>query len=176
MRTAKLPLALATVMCMSVLQGCQSTSQVKPTEASKPIAESDPAMLQLVSIAQNIHARTAINDQILTERYGIKEEQRIPIENLPSDIKRITSYPGGAQLPLEIALKDLAHKGGLSYIHPQGKKPLSGIYVIFDGQLRTIAEFIADAGRQAGFRADVVLNVTASPKPSVQIIYKDAVL
>ena len=161
------------------LSGCQSvthTQTVKPSEKPTVLVESDPAMLQLVSIAQNVHERTAINDQILTSRYNIQEEQRMPIQHLPMDMRRIISFPGGTQLPLETALKTIAEKGNISYLHHQGIKPLSGIYVIFDGQLRTVAEYLADAGRQAGYRADVVFNLTDSPRPSVQIIYKGAVL
>ncbi|WP_286241240.1 hypothetical protein [Neptuniibacter halophilus] len=171
---------LAAAAMLSAIAGCQTMQPEEPKTKAVPqgpsLVESDPAMLQLVSIAQNLHERTAINDQIMTSRYGIQEEARVPVDNLPSDLKRIISYPGGAQLPLETALKDLCQKGNISYIHPQGKKPLTGIYVIFDGQLRTVAEFIADAARQAGYRADVVFDITAEPNPSIQIIYKGAVL
>lgn len=181
MKQCRLLNTIAMVTSLITLAGCQSNPSqqaIIPAPLPEPVAlvESDPAMLQLVSIAQNVHERTAINDQIMTSRYNIKEEARMPVEHLPRDMKRIISFPGGTQLPLETALKEIAKKGNIGYLHPQGTKPLSGIYVIFDGQLRTVAEFVADAARQAGYRADVVFNLTADPMPTVQILYKGAVL
>lgn len=173
---------MAAALSLVSLAACQNNPE-KPIASSDQISaknsavmESDPAMLQLVSIAQNIHARAAINDQIMTSRYKIEDEQRIPLQYLPTDMKRIISFPGGTQLPLDTALKKISQLGNVGYIQPQGKTPISGIYVIFDGQLRTVAEYLADAARQAGYRADVVFDITAEPRPTVQIIYKGAVL
>lgn len=154
-----------------VLAGCASNNQVKDSKVGA-LAESDPAMLQLVSIANNLNVRTAINDDILTARYGIEEEARLPLRDLPLDLQRIISFPGGQQLELDTALKELARLGNVDYLHPQGRKPLTGVYVLFDDQLRTVGEYIADAARQAGYRADVVLDLSARPA-SVQILYKE---
>ncbi|WP_299197649.1 hypothetical protein [uncultured Amphritea sp.] len=159
----------------ALLVGCAS-NEVVPLNEPRMITESDPALVQLVSIAQNLHARTAINDQIMTKRYGIEDEAQLPIKDMPANMRRIVGYPGGQQFELERIIKNLCIEGGLSYINPQGRKPISGIFVFFDGQLRTVGEFIADAGRQAGFRADVVLDLTSKPAPTVQIQYKELVL
>jgi hypothetical protein len=159
------------------MAGCQNNAILKKgSQDSALITASDPAMLQLVSIAQNLHKRTSINDQILTKRYDIKDEQRIPINDLPASLKKLTSYPGGTQLPLETALREMAAQGNIDYLTAQGKKPIAGIPIVFDGQFRTVAEYIADIGRQTGYRADVLFNITAVPRPSVQIIYKGSVL
>ena len=168
----------ALLMYVAVAAGCAAQSNMTQSNESEmaPIVERDPAMLQLVSIAQNIHTRTAINDQILTKRYGIEDEAQLPIRSMPMDLQRIISFPGGQQLELNAAIKELARVGSLSYLHPQGTKPLSGIYVVFDDQLRTVGEYIADAARQAGFRADVVLDLSAKPSAAVQIQYKELML
>lgn len=160
----------------ALLVGCASSTEVDSAAEPKMITESDPALVQLVSIAQNIHARTAINDQIMMKRYGIEDEAQFPIKDMPANMRRIIGYPGGQQFELERIIKNLCIEGGLGYLNPQGRKPISGIFVFFDGQLRTVGEFIADAGRQAGFRADVVLDFTAKPAPTVQIQYKELML
>ncbi|WP_370238606.1 hypothetical protein [Neptunomonas phycophila] len=156
----------------TLLGGCATQQQQLPASTGFGLAESDPAILQLVSMANNVNARTAINDQILTSRYHIEEEERLPINNLPANLKRIISFPGGQQLELDTVLKELCRLGGVSYQFPQGRKPLTGIYVLFDDQLRTVGEYVADAARQAGFRADVVLDLSANPI-TAQIIYKE---
>lgn len=169
---SKIGIAVSIVL---VASGC-SSSITKSGGRQPFVTSSDPAMMQLASVAQNLHERTAVHDQILTERYQIKEEARIPLDHLPATLRQLKSYSGGTQLPLETVLKELALEAGLTYFHPIGKKPIADIPIIFDDQIRTVAEFIADAGRQSGFRADVVFDVTAEPRPTIQVVYKGSIL
>lgn len=154
-----------------VVAGVAGCAGQKPVEQAA-VATSDPALMQLVSAASRVNARTAVTDQILTERYKIEEEDQLPVEGLPAGLQRVVSFPGGEQLELDVVIKELCRLSGVRYLHPQGVKPLTPIYAMYDDQLRTVGEFIADAGRQATYRADVVLNLNVSPV-TVQILYKD---
>ncbi|SIQ98528.1 hypothetical protein [Marinobacterium stanieri] len=170
MNSPRLRLVLASAGL--VLSGCAANTPEPAPVSSNMLYDSDPALQQLVSVAQAVHSRDAIHDSVLTQKYQIEEEQQLSVQALPADMRRIISFPGGQQLPLETVLKHLAQAGGMSYLSPQGIRPLSNIYVFFDDQLRTVGEYVADAGRQAGYRADVVLDLTIDP-PSVQIQYKE---
>lgn len=165
--------ALALCVAMSLgITGCGFQTQKSVSDSNDPATEGDPAMQQLVSIARSIQSQDSISDALNTRRYNLDTAPNLPERRMPMDLRRIISFPGGQQFPLETAIKILSKKGHLSYLPPQGHKPLAGIYVFFDDQLRTVGDYISDAATQAGYRADVVLDLSARPR-TVQIKYRE---
>ena len=143
-------------------------------EVKEPEPQDTWAADMLAQSAREVTQRNLISDQLLTKRYDIQPSSPLPKpDEVPLGLNKLLSMQGGQQFELSVFVRHMAREGGIVYLESEGLKPMVPITVLFANDHKSVLQFIADAGTQAGYRADVVLDLSAKPV-SVQIKYLDA--
>lgn len=158
---------LITPIFISFLLGGCTTSGNKIV-----VEESDPAIKQLLSVAEDIAAHERQLYEIESARYIEVNKDKIgsfDMHFLPS-LEQF--YPLGHQWvgPLEPLIEDITKLAGLNQPRYLNVKPSNPIIVYVDTKRRKLIEILADGGNQARQRAIVTLKVR---ERLIQVEYAD---
>ena len=151
----------------SILSACASQPKPAPSEGMDEYAEKDKVLRHLVNATRDIQRQWGAVNRLTELRSG-NSEPVLELSRTEPTLRRVFSFPSGYQGTLENLVQSIASTSGYKYLPPMGKKPIRGVDVIFGEEMRTMAEYLFDAGRQAGDRADVVIDMKSQ---TLQISY-----
>lgn len=150
-------------MCFMLLAAC-ATKQEAIT-----INDTNEALLEdLVHATRDMQRQWGVTNRLASLSYS-GEKQTLDISRLEQSMRRVYAFPGGYQGSLENLIYEIARLSGYDYIAPAGRKPVRTIPVRFTEEYRHLAEYVYDAGVQAGSRATVVLDMK---NHTLQVIYQ----
>lgn len=134
-----------------------------------PETPHDASLRKLEHATRDIQQQWGVTARLSTLKFK-DDVPGLDISKIEVDdpLRKVIIFPGGYQGTLSKLLEELASVTGYQYFAPAGKRPLEDVPVVFGEQYRTIAEYVYDAGIQAGNRATVVLDVKSK---SFQITY-----
>jgi hypothetical protein len=130
--------------------------------------EDDKVLRHLIHSARDIQRQWGGINQLTELRTGT-EAPILELSRTDPSLKRVFSFPSGFQGTLDNLVKVIAQTSGYNFLPSLGKKPIRGVDIIFVEEMRTLAEYLFDAGVQAGDRADVVIDMKSQ---TLQIVYK----
>lgn len=146
----------------AAMMGCASTND------SIVLEDAGDAQLEaLVHATRDIQRRWGVTSRLSSLKFK-DSPPVLDVSRLDDSMRRVMAFPGGYQGTLENMLVELASLSGYDYLQPAGKKPIRGIPIVFDEEYRTLAEYIYDAGVQAGSRAKVTLDMG---NKTIQVAY-----
>lgn len=147
------------------ISGCSSNGSKKTQMQQVVFSNADPAVQELNDSAVRI-ARAAEQATLAlsvggkghsTKAPSTTREFKIDLERLPTELREPILLEHGFHGELEAFVRSLADVMSWTTV-VVGNKPVVPILVSLSEQRRPPAEFLADAGYQAGGQADVVLN------------------
>lgn len=162
-------------MVLLALTGCASKNTKMPDAPKIAFDEADPAVMELNEAA--LRLARASEQAALSMSVGGQARQNTPattefkidFSRLPQELRDPVLLEQGFHGELEVFVRSLADLMAWS-VSVVGNKPTVPILVSMSEQRRAPAEWLADAGYQAGGQADVILN--PSIKQAV-VKYKD---
>lgn len=150
------------------LQGCASSSDKEDATSPNPYEVDDRVLQHLVHTTRDVQRQWGSVNRLTELRSG-NDVPVLELTRTEQTLKRMFSFPGGFQGDLELAVTTVAAASGYNYLPPIGKKPVRGVPIIFGEEMRTLAEYLFDAGVRAGDRADVVIDMKSR---TLQVVYQ----
>lgn len=148
------------ILIISIIQivyisGCSSTPQ------NVMLMESDPAIQQLIAVANDIASYERRLYQIESSRYIDTGKEKIVEYDMYYTPSLAQYYNLGDEWtgPLEPLLERITEMSGLNDIRYLNVKPANPIIVYVDTKSRKLIDILADSGNQARTRAKVTLKV-----------------
>jgi|TARA_R100001039_G_C1845504_1_gene105833 hypothetical protein len=133
------------------------------------IENTDDALLDdLVHTARDMQRQWGVTSRLTSVSFA-EEKQTLDVSRLEESMRRVYAFPGGYQGSLENLTFEIARLSGYDYLPPAGRKPVRTIPIVFNEEYRHLAEYVYDAGIQAGSRATVVLDMR---NHTLQVIYQ----
>lgn len=125
------------------------------------VATSDPALEQLVSVANSISNYDRKLYEIESARYLAANKQKIPEFDMYFLPSLAAYYSLGSEWtgPIEPLIEKISEIGGLNPPRYLNVKPANDIIVYVNTDRRKLIDILADAGNQAGSRAKVTLKM-----------------
>lgn len=134
----------------------------------------DPAVQALNESALRVarsSEQAALSQSVAAKPNRVTEEYRIDLSRVPAELREPLLLEGGFHGELEVFLRSLMDSVGWAAPVILGNRPTTPLMVAFTEQRRPPANWLADAGYQAGEMADVVVN---SSLKQVVLRYKEA--
>ena len=143
------------LMKITFLSGCSSTS------SDVMLLESEPAIQQLISVAEDIATYERRLYQIESSRYIDSGQDKIGEYDMFFTPTLSQYYNLGDEWtgPLEPLLERITELAGFNDIRYLNVKPSNPIIVYVDTKSRKLIDILADSGNQARSRAKVTLKV-----------------
>ena len=164
-------------MTVVALSGCMTGTTKEVPEANNQSinyassiesrSDEDATLRHLVSATRDIQRQWGQVNRLTELRSG-NTSPVLELSRTEPTLRRVFSYPGGYQGTLEMLVQSIASTSGYKYLAPVGRKPIRGVDVIFGEEMRTLAEYLHDAGLQSGDRADLVIDMRSQ---TLQIEY-----
>lgn len=158
------------VLAAMMLAGCASVDK----KSTVLVADSDPAVQALNEAALRVarsSEQSALAQSVVNKHRKVTEEYSIDLSRVPPEMREPLLLEGGFHGELEVFLRSLTDAVGWQAPIVLGNRPSTPLLVVFTEQRRPPANWIADAGYQAGGFADISIN---SRLRQVVVTYKEA--
>jgi hypothetical protein len=151
----KSKILIISIIQIVYLSGCSSTP------SNVMLMESDPAIQQLIAVANDIASYERRLYQIESSRYIDTGKDKIAEYDMYYTPSLAQYYNLGDEWtgPLEPLLERITEMSGLNDIRYLNVKPANPIIVYVDTKSRKLIDILADSGNQARTRAKVTLKV-----------------
>lgn len=125
------------------------------------MSENDPVVQSLSESALRVARaaeQAALAQSLTNKRNRVTEEYSIDLARLPGDLRHPLLLEGGFNGELEIFVRSVADSIGWPAPMILGNRPGTPLMVSFTEQRRPPAQWLADAGYQAGAMAKISIN------------------
>ncbi|MDQ2077514.1 DotD/TraH family lipoprotein [Marinimicrobium sp. ABcell2] len=154
---------IAVVSCALSLAACATKKEAVLIDDAN-----DALLEELVHATRDMQRQWGVTSRLTSLSFA-EEKQTLDVSRLEQSMRRVYAFPGGYQGSLENLIFEVARLSGYDYLAPAGRKPVRAIPIRFTEEYRYLAEYVYDAGIQAGSRATVVLDMK---NHTLQVIYQ----
>lgn len=141
------------IICALFLAGC-STNKYQ-------LDKGDPTVVKLLQVAKSIEKYNRDLSHVMSSKYKIQDKNTGAIldpDLLPA-ANQVVSLGYDWHGPIEPLISKLSEVAGLNAPRFVNVRPSNAIVVSVDTDYRRVVDILADAGAQAGSRANIILKV-----------------